>query len=67
LILAGIWAGLWAEEELSNIKNSFEGIILNYSTNPEYKKRVDALIDSVRSFSDIVNKLRIDDSIFKTF
>ncbi len=63
LIIAGLWAGIWPEIKIEQFKMEMEQIILLYSTDNYYKKEVDLLIDSSKTFSDIVTNLRRDNRL----
>ncbi len=63
LILGGLWAGLWSEIEVDKLKMELEQLELLYSTDENFKKEVDQFIGSCDNFSDIVTRLRRDNSI----
>jgi F-type H+/Na+-transporting ATPase subunit alpha len=58
LILSGLWAGIWAETNLPDLKRLMEKVTLSYNTNETYQKEVDTLITGSKSFSDLVTYLR---------
>lgn len=63
IILAGLWAGIWNETEVGNLKKEMEQIILNYQTNTSYKKQVDSIIATSQKFLDLVNAIRQNNQI----
>lgn len=63
VILAGLWAGIWSETEIKNLKKEMEQIILNYQTNSDYKKQIDTIISASESFSDLVNAIRQNNNV----
>jgi F-type H+-transporting ATPase subunit alpha len=58
VILAGLWAGIWSETKIDQLKKEFEQLILNYSTNDTFKKELDQLILANNSFSNLVTVFR---------
>ncbi len=58
LTLAGLWAGIWNDTKLPNLKIELEQIILHYQTDDSYKKKIDELIVANNSFSALVATLR---------
>ncbi len=58
LTLGGLWAGIWNETKLPELKRDLEQIILHYQTDDIYKKKIDDLIIANNSFSSLVNTLR---------
>lgn len=63
LLIGGLWAGIWNEIKTAPIKSQFEQLILNYQTDPVYKKQVDEFIAAMLKFDDLVNTLRQKDEI----
>lgn len=63
LILAGLWTGIWKETKFEDMKQQMEMIILDYLTNVEYKKELDAFIASSDKFLGLVDNLRQNDEI----
>jgi F0F1-type ATP synthase alpha subunit len=63
IILAGLWAGIWNETKVGNLKKEMEQIILNYQTNTGYKKQVDSIITTSQKFLDLVNAIRQNNQI----
>lgn len=58
VILAGLWAGIWSETKVGNLKKEFEQIILDYSTDDAFKKQIDDLILSQNQFTALVTVLK---------
>jgi F0F1-type ATP synthase alpha subunit len=58
LSLGGLWAGIWNEIKLPDLKRELEQLVLNYQTDDAYKKKVNNLIENTNSFSVLVNLLR---------
>lgn len=65
-LLAGLWAGIWKEIEIPQMKREMEQIVLSYDTDEVYKNQVDDLISSFSKFGDFVNSLRQNDDIVLT-
>ena len=63
LIMAGLWAGIWSETKLEDLKGEIEQITLSYATDDNFKKSVDALIEKSKTFSEIITTLRRDSQI----
>lgn len=63
LILAGIWAGVWNEVKIEDLKKNFEKAVMQYNVDANYKKTVDSLIDGEKEFLGLVNKLRNNDEV----
>jgi len=62
-ILAGLWAGVWNEIEVGNLRKAMEQVILNYQTNSVYKKQIDDIMSTSQKFSDMVNAIRQNNQI----
>ena len=62
-IIAGLWSGIWSEVKTDQLKKEIEQIVLLYDTDEKYKKEIDTFIESSDTFSDIVTKLRRDNSL----
>jgi F-type H+-transporting ATPase subunit alpha len=63
IIMAAIWAGIWNETEIGNLKKEMEQVILNYQTNSGYKKQIDSVISSSQKLPDLVNAIRQNNQI----
>jgi len=58
IILSMIWAGIWNEITISAVEKQIEKIVLDYKTDKAYKAKIDKLIESANSFSDLVAAVR---------
>ena len=58
IIIAGIWAGIWNETDIGQLKKEIEQISINYKTNEEYRKKIDGLLKSFSDFTELVNAVR---------
>lgn len=58
VILALIWAGEWKETAIGNLDKEYEKITLNYSTNDTYKKKIDEIINTSKTFAELINSVR---------
>ncbi len=63
LIMAGLWAGMWSEGKIEDLKMEIEQLVLLYETDEKYKKEVDTFIESSKSFSEIVTNMRRDNHL----
>lgn len=66
LILSGLWAGIWEDKENTNLKRSFEQIMLCFNTDEQYKKQVTDLISKHQKFASLVTYLRREGEIIKS-
>lgn len=58
IILSMIWAGIWNEITISAVEKQIEKIVLDYKTDKAYRAKIDKLIESANSFSDLVAAVR---------
>jgi len=58
LLVSGLWAGIWNDTKLSDLKNDLEQIKLSYQTDEVYKKKINDFITENKSFTEMTNKLR---------
>lgn len=66
LIMAGLWAGFWSDAKGDQLKREIEQITFSYITDEEFKKKVDAIIESSKNFSEIVTLMRRDNELLKS-
>jgi len=58
VVISGLWAGIWNETESPDLKREIEMLTLSYQTDDVFKKQIDDLITSSKSFSELVSYLR---------
>lgn len=58
VIIAGIWAGIWGEADVSVVESEIKKIISGYEVDKVFRKQVDELIASKESFLELVSELR---------
>lgn len=63
VILAGLWAGLWVEIAISDFGKEIEQLAMDYQTNENFRNEIDKLINSKKTFSDLVSTIRRDSKI----
>lgn len=64
LIVALIWAGVWNDIKIYELKKYIDSIIALYDKDPNYKKTVGALISSLKQFNELVNILKRDSEMY---
>jgi F-type H+-transporting ATPase subunit alpha len=63
LLLGGIWAGLWRQAEIPQMKKEMYQKIDLYIKESGYRTQVDKFIESVETFSELIFKLKEDSGI----
>jgi F-type H+-transporting ATPase subunit alpha len=63
LLIAAVWAGLWKNEAVFEMKRQMESVVNGYKTDENYRKKVDELIGKFQAFADLVAAIKRDDSI----
>jgi len=63
LLLGSIWAGLWRDKEVAEMKKQMYQRIDMYIKNSPYRSRVDQIIKATETFSQLIFNLKEDESI----
>ena len=58
LILAGLWAGVWSDTKVEDMRLQMERVNLSYSTDPNFKTQVNEILAKSKTFSELVSSLR---------
>jgi len=58
LILAGLWAGVWSDTKVEDMRLQMERVNLSYSTDPNFKAQVNEILAKSKTFSELVSSLR---------
>ncbi|OGM10672.1 hypothetical protein A2159_02440 [Candidatus Woesebacteria bacterium RBG_13_34_9] len=57
-ILSALWSGVWNETDEIRLRQEMEQVVLVYQTDDTFKKQIDDLLNSAKTFSEVVNYLR---------
>ncbi|OGM19313.1 hypothetical protein A2955_05055 [Candidatus Woesebacteria bacterium RIFCSPLOWO2_01_FULL_37_19] len=63
LLAAGLWAGLWNEVTVTDLKRETEQVILAYQTEEAYRSQIDSLINSSNIFDQLVTNIKQNNKI----
>ena len=66
ILFAGIWAGLFREVEIKDLKKQIEAVISSYGADAAYRKNVDVLISGAKTFADLISLVKKNSQLLLT-
>lgn len=63
VLLSSLWGGKWREYDSGAMKREHREIIANYQSDSKYKEKIDNLVRNIKTFSELVDFIKQDDSI----
>jgi len=58
VVLAGLWGGLWGQDDLPGFQTKFLKLVTEYLTVPEYQRQVNEVVAGVADFEALVGVVK---------